>query len=65
MLGFDDIPYSAAWTPSITTMAVQKVSFGAKAFELLRNNISKGNTGFFMNKLQLIERESTGVCSRT
>lgn len=62
VIGYDDIPYSAAWTPSITTMAVQKVNFGTKAFELLQSNISKGNTGFFMNKLTLIERESTGVC---
>ncbi len=59
VLGFDDIPYAAAWTPSITTMAVQKSLFGAKAFELLQTNISKGNTGFFMNKLQLIKRAST------
>lgn len=64
VMGFDDIPYSAAWTPSISTMAVQKVNFGAKAFELLRSNITKGNTGFFMNKLNLIERESTGICKR-
>lgn len=59
VMGFDDIPYADVWDPPLTTMAVQKSSFGAKAFELLYTNIRQESTGFFMNKLQLIARKST------
>jgi DNA-binding LacI/PurR family transcriptional regulator len=59
LMGFDDIIFSSFWNPPITTMALQKISFGAKAFELLNSNIKNGNTGFYMNKLQLIKRKST------
>lgn len=64
VVGFDDIAYAASFSPSITTMGIDKAWFGAKAFELLYANITRGNTGFFMNKLQLIERESTSICRK-
>jgi DNA-binding LacI/PurR family transcriptional regulator len=62
VMGFDDIPYAAYWDPPITTMAVPKSFLGSKAFELLYTNMKKGNTGYFMNRLQLIERKSTSQC---
>lgn len=62
VMGFDDILFSSAWTPSLTTMAVDQTFFGAKAFELLYNNMRQGNTGFYMNKLKLVERDSTAIC---
>ena len=62
LMGFDGISYSKYWNPPLTTMALQKFSFGAKAFELLYSNIKNGNTGFYLSKLQLVERQSTAPC---
>lgn len=62
LMGFDDILFSSFWNPPLTTMALQKKAFGEKAFELLNMNIKNGNTGFYMNRLQLIQRKSTAPC---
>ena len=62
VMGFDGITYGEYWEPSLTTMNLDKVKFGEKAFELLYSNISKGNTGYFENKLSLIKRMSTAKC---
>lgn len=62
LMGFDDIYYSGFWNPPLTTMALKKSQFGAKAFELLKTNIQSGITGFYMNKLQLVVRQSTAPC---
>lgn len=51
VMGFDDILFSQAWRPSITTMAVSKAEFGKKAFELLYTNIQQGTTGYYLNQL--------------
>ena len=59
VMGFDDILFSQAWRPSITTMAVSKAEFGKKAFELLYTNIQQGTTGYYLNQLELIQRAST------
>lgn len=61
IIGIDGIPFADVWNPPLTTMAVQRYAFGAKAFELLYNNIQQGNTGFYMNKLQLVVRQSTAA----
>lgn len=63
VMGFDDISFAAAWNPSITTMAVPKAELGKKAFDLLHSNLKNGNTGFYMNKLKLVIRESTSECT--
>jgi DNA-binding LacI/PurR family transcriptional regulator len=63
VVGFDDIPFASVWTPAITTLSFQKQLFGAKAFELLHSNIKNGNTGFYMNRLQLVIRQSTAHLS--
>lgn len=60
VMGFDDILFSKAWRPAITTMAVSKNEFGRKAFELLYTNIKKGNTGYYLSQLELKARASTG-----
>lgn len=60
VMGFDDILFSKAWRPGITTMSGAKASFGRKAFELLYTNIQHGTTGYYLNQLELIERASTG-----
>ena len=63
VMGFDDILFAKTWRPAITTMAVSKLNFGRKAFELLYNNIKSNVTDRYINQLQLVERESTAhVC---
>lgn len=62
VIGFDGIQFGKVWNPSLTTMAVPTVSLGEKAFELLYTNIKKNSTGYFLNKLELVARGSTGVC---
>lgn len=62
VIGFDDICFDEFIRPSITTVAVPKMYLGQKAFELLHTNIKRGSTGFYMNKVELIVRESTGPC---
>ena len=64
VMGFDDILFSQAWRPSITTMAVSKAEFGKKAFELLYANIQQGTTGYYLNQLELIQRASTAAPCR-
>ena len=64
VMGFDDILFSQAWRPSITTMAVSKAEFGKKAFELLYTNIQQGTTGYYLNQLELIQRASTAPPGR-
>lgn len=59
VMGFDDIPYAEVWEPPLTTMAVRKQLFGAKAFDLLYANIRQGSTGYYSNALRLVAREST------
>lgn len=60
VMGFDDILFSKAWRPAITTMAVSKNEFGRKAFELLYTNIKMGSTGYYLSQLELKARTSTG-----
>lgn len=60
VMGFDDIIFSQAWHPGITTMGGARGNFGKKAFELLYANIQNGVTGYYMNQLELIVRGSTG-----
>lgn len=62
VMGFDGIKFGENWEPSLTTMSVPKSFLGEKAFELLYYNIKKGNTGFYMNRLELVVRDSTGAC---
>lgn len=59
VMGFDDILFSRAWRPAITTMAVSKNEFGRKAFELLYTNIKNGSTGYYLSRLELKPRAST------
>ncbi|MEA4889921.1 MAG: LacI family DNA-binding transcriptional regulator [Clostridiaceae bacterium] len=59
VIGFDDIIFSRFSNPSLTTMSLDKVAFGEKAFELLYTNIMLGNTGFYLNRLTLQPRQST------
>lgn len=59
VMGFDDIIFSQAWWPSVTTMGGAKIEFGKKAFELLYTNIRQGTTGYFLNQLKVVERAST------
>lgn len=59
VMGFDDIIFSKAWRPSITTMGGAKANFGRKSFELLYTNIRYGTTGYYLHQLEVIERAST------
>jgi len=62
VLSFDGISLGAMWDPPLTTMSVKKRELGEKAFELLYTNMKTGSTGYFLSKIDLIERESTGPC---
>ncbi|PMP83770.1 MAG: LacI family transcriptional regulator, partial [Caldisericum exile] len=35
VIGYDDIPFSALITPSLTTMRIQKQEMGKESFEML------------------------------
>lgn len=59
VMGFDGISFGEVWNPPLTTMSMQKMKFGKKAFELLHNNMVNGSTSFYSNKLQLVARQST------
>lgn len=64
VVGFDGIQFGDIWEPALTTMSVPKTFLGQKAFELLFTNIKKGNTGFYINKLELIQRGSAGIVKK-
>ncbi|HEX2985511.1 MAG TPA: LacI family DNA-binding transcriptional regulator [Caproiciproducens sp.] len=64
LVGFDGIPFTEYWNPPLTTMAMERYAFGQKAFQLLYANITDGTTGFYLNKLRLVERKSTAPCNR-
>ena len=59
VIGFDGIAMDRYMAPSLTTLAVNARTFGEKAFDLLNTNILKDTTGFYLNKLTLVEGEST------
>lgn len=59
VMGFDDILFSQAWRPGITTMGGAKSAFGRKAFELLHASIRHGTTGYYLNQLEVVKRAST------
>lgn len=59
VIGFDGIAIGRYLTPTLTTLMVNVKTFGEKAFDLLYTNIVKDTTGFYLNKLTLVEGEST------
>ena len=62
VMGFDGISYGQYWEPTLTSMSMDKIQFGKKAFELLYTNMSRGSTGYFQNDLELVEGQSTAKC---
>ncbi len=56
IIGYDDIPYSALITPSLTTMRMKKATIGKLSLELL---LKSENT--VVLKTDLIKRESTNL----
>jgi DNA-binding LacI/PurR family transcriptional regulator len=60
VVGIDDISMAKIWNPSLTTLQVPKIDTGRKAFEFLYSNIKTGDTGYHVNDLELIVRNSTG-----
>ncbi len=62
VMGFDGIAYGQYWEPILTSMSMDKIQFGKKAFELLYTNMSRGSTGYFQNDLELMEGQSTAKC---
>lgn len=59
VMGFDGIAMGKYWSPALTTMSVDKATFGRRAFELLYSSIVSDTTGYYKNKLSLIEGQST------
>ena len=64
VMGFDGIAMGQFWSPSLTTMSVDKATFGRRAFELLYSNIVNDTTGYYKNKLTLVKGQSTGPRTR-
>lgn len=62
VVGFDGIDFGKYWEPELTTMSMNKVEFGAKAFEMLYSNMTKGNTSYHEYNMELITRNSTALC---
>lgn len=60
VIGFDDIELSAQLAPALTTMAVDKVSMGRLAIQLLRHRLAWPDAATALTVLQprLIERQS-------
>jgi DNA-binding LacI/PurR family transcriptional regulator len=59
VVGFDDHPLSAMWSPSLTTARQDFVGLGRRAFGLLRGAMGLGEAKTFSTELpQLIVRES-------
>lgn len=59
VIGFDGIDMGRYMTPALTTLVVDAKTFGEKAFDLLYTNMEQDTTGFYLNKLTLLEGEST------
>ena len=62
VIAFDDTHLSTMWNTSITAVSYSKSQLGAKAFELLYNNIKNEMTSYYLNTTELFIRESTGPC---
>jgi DNA-binding LacI/PurR family transcriptional regulator len=61
VIGFDNIPFCDFVTPTLTTLALDSPAFGKKAFDLLHMHMTHGTTGFYLNRLNLVERQSTAI----
>lgn len=57
--GFDGIEFGRYWEPELTTMSIDKVELGKKAFEMLYSSMMKGGTGYHEYTMELIVRKST------
>ena len=64
VMGFDGVAMGKFWSPSLTTMSVDKATFGRRAFDLLYSNIVNETTGYYKNKLTLVRGQSTGPRTR-
>lgn len=62
--GIDGISIGEYITPALTTLSFDKIAFGRKAFELLHTQMTVGSTGYYLNKLTLLERKSTDILRR-
>lgn len=61
VVGFDDHPLSAMWSPSLTTARQDFVGLGRRAFGLLRGAMGLAPARAFSSELpQLVVRESAG-----
>lgn len=60
VIGVDNIQASEQFIPSLTTIAQDGKTYGAKAFEALYKDIDRGETGKYIVPMQLIVRNSTG-----
>ncbi|MEM3859464.1 MAG: substrate-binding domain-containing protein [Candidatus Micrarchaeaceae archaeon] len=54
VIGYDDIPFSALITPSLTTMRIQKQEMGKESFKILFDHETQ------ILSTEIIERESSG-----
>lgn len=62
VVGFDGIDFGKYWEPELTTMSINKVELGEKAFDMLYTNMMKGGTSYHEYNMELIIRNSTGQC---
>ena len=61
VVGFDDEPFAAMWTPGLTTVAQDFGGLGRRAFDLLESLIRTGSSPrASIDTPQLVLRESAG-----
>lgn len=60
VVGFDDQPFAAMWTPALTTVAQDFVDLGHRAFALLYDRLTTGTSAHRSSaRPRLVVREST------
>ncbi len=62
VVGFDGIEFGKYWEPELTTMSLDKIRFGEKAFEILYGDMAGKGTASYELAVELIVRKSTARC---
>lgn len=64
IIGFDDIPIAAYTSPPLTTIRQDRTELGKSGFNALFSLLNNISISTFLLHAQLIERKSTGICSK-
>jgi DNA-binding LacI/PurR family transcriptional regulator len=65
IVGVDDMPSAAFFSPPLTTMRLDFRTLGAQAFRMLHREMSTGEpAGYYASEAELVVRESTAANDR-